>query len=297
MRYIFTTVIFLAIFASNIGNLFCWNNKSRSARQVASNGPESIVQIVNQNAIRPYCRFLQNMTIADKPKLVEKKARQIGANYVGVIRKTLYNEYEVALYDCPAITLLSTSDAIAACDNKNSDACVELAYRETDIRESIKYLDKACALNNSYGCNVAVQAKERYKMEQVYNADVKKCDTGNGQACLSVASTLMQAGNLDGAIVMAERACVKGNKEGCMLHANYSAQKANKIRNDDAFYMGLVMQSQNRDMMLMNNAQQLYNQQMQNSYQMLNQHNPSNYNCTGYVQGGSGYFNANCIGR
>lgn len=295
MRYIFMTVAFLAIFALNIGNLFCWNNnnKARSDRQAASNRPESIVQIVNQNAIRPYCRFLQNMTIADKPKLVEKKARQIGANYVGVIRKTLYNEYEVALYDCPAITLLSTSDAIVACDNKNSDACVELAYRESDLRGAIKYLDKACALNNSYGCSVAVQAKEQHKKEQSLTNDVNKCDAGNGRACLNAASMLMQAGNLDGAIVMAERACVKGSTEGCILHTNYSRQKADIANRDNALLMGLVLQ----DSYLNQNTQQFYNQQMQNSLQILNQQNrsPSNYNCTGYVD--SGYFNANCRGR
>jgi hypothetical protein len=237
------------------------------------------VVFVNPGNLRPYCSVMERKRILGNTNTVRNYASKKGADYVVLEGQPSSIWFDVALIRCPYANA-DTDSVKSECDKKESNACLECAYRVQNNNDIVRYLGKACTLKNSTGCQLLLKVNSQIRQEAYIKGILSGCSRGNGQACMKVAYMYSQNQNYDGAIQAAERACLAGNKQGCLMQANYLNQKQQR---DQLIMQMAMMRQQNaatEQMLLNTTLMQMQNNILQNM-QRPQQQQPRN--CTGYV--------------
>lgn len=243
------------------------------------------VVFVNPANLRPYCSVIERKRILGNTNTVRNYASKKGANYVVLEGQPSSVWFDVALIGCPYADA-DTDSVKSACDKKESNACMECAYRAQDNNDIVRYLGKACTLKNSMGCQLLSKVNSQIRQEAYIKGIFSGCNRGNGQACTKLAYMYSQNQNYEGAVQAAEQACLAGNKQGCLMHANYLNQKNQR---DQLIMQAAVMQQQKAaaDQMLLNTSlMQMQNVILQN-LQRPQKQQPRN--CTGYIDKAGNY--------
>ncbi len=276
-----------------IVNILCASASEAITKRPSQSSPinsssgASQVKMIDANNVRPFCIAVKNSTLRQDYNWINSIANKVGATHAVMGRTTYDNKAEVTFYQCSPLVNMDTAEVKRRCDQSDSYACIEMAYRV----DAAKYLQRSCTLKNDIGCKMLVQYKQKQERDRNWNAAVKSCNSGNMRSCLALASGYHQAGDLTSAIKMAEYACVHGSQEGCMLHGNLLKKQAS----EDA----QIFQMVNASMMMLQNDSRDYEQQLRDIYNAPSQpQNDKPYKCKSQINPlGTGVITTNCESR